>query len=155
MTSISQREISTPAMTPGARPETAMPSMGTRARLVHPERVEKPWGHEVIFAATERFAGKLLEIRAGERLSLHFHREKHEMLYVLQGAVRLFVEEAVSGPAPAPMASYAIETGEAFELPPGTVHRIEAIRDALLVEASSPEVDDVVRLADDYGRAGG
>ena len=138
MTSISQAVI----------PPTVIPQRGCLARRVQPERVEKPWGREVIFAATDRFAGKLLEIRAGERLSLHFHQDKHELLYVLRGAVRLFVGEGPDAER------HEIGAGEAFELPPGTVHRIEAADDALLVEASSPEVDDVVRLADDYGRAG-
>lgn len=129
---------------------TSISRTGARAREVRPDSVEKPWGREVIFAATDRFAGKLLEIRAGERLSIHFHRDKHEMLYVLRGAVRLFVGETSHS-----MQRHDLAAGQAFELPPGTVHRVEAVSDAVLVEASSPELDDVVRLADDYGRAGG
>ena len=118
------------------------------ARPVDPRTVAKPWGREVIFAATDRFAGKLIEIHAGERLSVHFHRDKHEMLFLLRGAVRIF-----AGDDPASLDRHNLTAGQAFELPPGTVHRIEAVEDSLLVEASSPEIDDVVRLSDDYGRA--
>lgn len=118
------------------------------ARPVSPQTVEKPWGREIIFAASTRFAGKLLEINAGERLSVHFHRDKHEVLCVIRGTVRIFVREE-----PDRVERYDLVAGQAFEFPPGTVHRIEAVEDALLVESSSPEIDDVTRISDDYGRA--
>lgn len=137
-------------MTSPTQPEVAHAELTSRsaARRVDPQTVAKPWGREVIFAATDRFAGKLLEIRAGERLSMHFHRDKHEMLLVLRGAVRIVTGEDSAG-----LERHDLAAGQAFELPPGTVHRIEAAQDSLLVEASSPEIEDVVRLSDDYGRA--
>ncbi|HEU4402273.1 MAG TPA: cupin domain-containing protein [Candidatus Polarisedimenticolia bacterium] len=109
-------------------------------------RVSKPWGEEIIFAHTERYAGKILKIRAGESLSLQYHVRKDESLYVHEGRLRLIreidgrEEESILSP------------GEAFHLPPGTRHRMEGIVDCTLVEVSTPELDDVVRLKDRYGR---
>ena len=110
-------------------------------------RVPKPWGEEIIFAHTERYAGKVLKIRRGEALSLQYHVHKDESLYVQEGRVRLLLEtdgrreERVLGP------------GEAVHLPPGTRHRLEALEESTLFEVSTPELDDVVRLEDRYGRA--
>ena len=105
-------------------------------------RVEKPWGYEVIYGLTERYCGKLLFIRAGEQLSLQLHRTKDEVIYVHEGSIELEVEgEArVVGP------------GHAFRFTPGTVHRWHAVEDATVLEVSTPEIDDVVRLEDRYGR---
>ncbi len=110
-------------------------------------RVAKPWGEEIIFAHTARYAGKILKIRKGESLSLQYHVKKDESIYVQEGSLRLFLqegdreEETILGP------------GEARHFPPGTRHRMEAVSDCTLFEVSTPELDDVVRLADRYGRA--
>jgi quercetin dioxygenase-like cupin family protein len=111
-------------------------------------RVEKPWGHEIIYAHTERYAGKILFIRAGERLSLQFHRRKEETIYVLSGALEFVVEEAGK------LVTRILAPGEAFHIPPGVRHRMIARVDTEVAEVSSPELDDVVRLEDVYGRAG-
>jgi len=110
--------------------------------------VGKPWGREVIFAENERYAGKLLHLAAGHSLSLQYHERKDETLYVLEGEVVLLVE--VEGK----MTEMALKPGEAYRIRPGTRHRMRAERPCVLVEVSSPELDDVVRLEDAYGRAG-
>lgn len=109
-------------------------------------RVPKPWGEEIIFAHTDRYAGKILRIRKGEALSLQYHRQKDESLYLHEGLVRLLVE--IDGRAE----ERALAPGDAIHLPAGTRHRMEAIEDSILFEVSTPELDDVVRLEDRYGR---
>lgn len=111
-------------------------------------RVDKPWGHEIIYAHTERYAGKILFVRAGERLSLQFHRRKEETIYVLSGSLDFVVEERGE------LVTRVLSAGEAFHIPPGTRHRMIAREDTQIAEVSSPELDDVVRLEDVYGRAG-
>jgi mannose-6-phosphate isomerase len=111
-------------------------------------RVEKPWGHEIIYAHTERYAGKILFIRAGERLSLQFHRRKEETIYILSGGLDFVVEEGGK------LVTRVLSPGEAFHIPPGVRHRMIARVDTEVAEVSSPELDDVVRLEDVYGRAG-
>ena len=110
-------------------------------------RVDKPWGHEIIYAHTERYAGKILFVRAGERLSLQFHRRKEETIYVLSGSLDFVVEEGGA------LVTRVLASGEAFHIPPGTRHRMIAREDTQVAEVSSPELDDVVRLEDVYGRA--
>ena len=110
--------------------------------------VPKPWGREVIFAETERYAGKVLYLEAGHSLSLQYHERKDETLYVLEGEMRLAVE--VDGA----MQELALGAGEAYRIRPSVRHRMRAIRRCVIVEVSSPELDDVVRLEDAYGRAG-
>jgi mannose-6-phosphate isomerase len=111
-------------------------------------RVDKPWGHEIIYAHTERYAGKILFIRAGERLSLQFHRRKEETIYVLSGSLDLVVDEGGA------LVTLLLSPGDAYHIPPGMRHRMIAREDTQVAEASSPELDDVVRLEDVYGRAG-
>jgi mannose-6-phosphate isomerase len=110
-------------------------------------RVPKPWGEEIIFAHTERYAGKVLKVRAGESLSLQYHERKDEALYLWEGRLRVRIER--DGRAE----ERVVEPGEALHFPPGTRHRLEALADAVLFEVSTPELDDVVRLEDRYGRA--
>jgi mannose-6-phosphate isomerase len=110
-------------------------------------RVPKPWGEEIIFAHTERYAGKLLRIRAGEALSLQYHERKDESLYVQEGSLRLSMPEG-----PGAERERTLRTGDAVHLPPGTRHRLEALTDCVVFEVSTPELDDVVRLEDRYGR---
>ncbi|ADB48734.1 cupin domain-containing protein [Conexibacter woesei] len=114
-----------------------------------PERVEKPWGHEVWWAHTDRYAGKLLFVRAGERLSLQYHREKDETSYLLSGRLLL-----VQGDDAESLTETVVEPGVRWRNAPGVVHTVEAIEDATILEVSTPELDDVVRLSDRYGRVG-
>ena len=112
------------------------------------ERVEKPWGYEIIFALTDRFCGKVLFIRKHEQLSLQFHRRKDEVIYVHEGRIQLEVGE----PGRTPDVEI-VGPGRAFRFKPGTVHRWRALEDTLVLEVSTPDLDDVVRLEDRYGRA--
>jgi mannose-6-phosphate isomerase-like protein (cupin superfamily) len=112
-------------------------------------RVDKPWGYELIWALTERYCGKLLFVRAEESLSLQYHREKDESWYVLEG--RAVLEHGNVGGA---LEVVQIGPGDVFRFVPGTVHRVTALTDIRILEVSTPELDDVVRLEDRYGRAG-
>ncbi len=115
-----------------------------------PRRVDKPWGHELIWALTDVYCGKLLFVKAGHSLSLQLHREKDESWLVHAGRAKVelgeeggaALHEAVVGP------------GAAFHFEPGTVHRVTALEDTTILEVSTPQLDDVVRLEDAYGRAG-
>jgi len=113
------------------------------------KRVEKPWGHELIWAHTDRYAGKILAIRAGQRLSLQLHRNKEESILVLEGRLRLTLEDEGGT-----LQVHELGPGEHRNVPRGRRHRFEAVEDLRLVEVSTPELEDVVRLEDDYGRAG-
>ena len=110
--------------------------------------VPKPWGREVIFAENERYAGKILHIEAGHRLSLQYHERKDETIYVLEGEMQLLVD--IDGE----MRELTLKAGEAHRIKPGVRHRMRAESRVTIVEVSSPELDDVVRLEDAYGRAG-
>jgi mannose-6-phosphate isomerase len=116
---------------------------------VTPRRVEKPWGWELIWAETEHYVGKLLFVRAGEALSLQYHERKDESWLVREGRARLELGE-VGGP----LEPVEIRPGDAFRYRPGTVHRVTALEDTLVVEVSTPDLDDVVRVEDRYGREG-
>ena len=121
---------------------------GVERFAFEPQRVEKPWGHELIWALADAYAGKLLSVKAGHNLSLQFHREKDESWYVLEGRAEL--EFAAAGDK---TTSIEVATpGAAFRIKPGTVHRIRALEDTVILEVSTPHLDDVVRLEDSYGR---
>ncbi|MEP7132015.1 MAG: cupin domain-containing protein [Acidobacteriota bacterium] len=111
-------------------------------------RVAKPWGHELVFAENEKYAGKILHLDGGHCLSLQYHERKDETLYVLNGEVALSVE--IEGE----MQEIRLRKGEAFRIRAGVRHRLRAEAECELVEVSSPELDDVVRLEDAYGRQG-
>ncbi len=115
-----------------------------------PQRVEKPWGWELIWAVTEHYAGKILFVRAGESLSLQFHNVKDESWYVLDGRAHLELGRA----GESVLREEVIAAGEAFRFRAGTVHRIKALEDTRILEVSTPQLDDVVRLEDSYGREG-
>ncbi|MDW5592714.1 cupin [Conexibacter stalactiti] len=117
------------------------------AAPAEPRRVDKPWGHELWFAHTEHYAGKLLVVHAGHRLSLQYHREKDESCYLLSGKLLL-----VQGPSADELEEVVLEPGVRWRNTPGVVHTIEAIEDATVLEVSTPQLDDVVRLDDRYGR---
>jgi mannose-6-phosphate isomerase-like protein (cupin superfamily) len=116
---------------------------------VSPRRVEKPWGWELVWAETEHYVGKLLFVRAGEALSLQYHERKDESWLVREGRARLELG-AVDGP----LETVEIRAGDAFRYRPGTVHRVTALEDTLVLEVSTPDLDDVVRVQDRYGREG-
>lgn len=109
----------------------------------------KPWGREVWFAHTERYAGKILEVTKGHRLSLQYHEYKMETQYIYSGKVKLTYGEKEDK-----LEEKILNVGDKFDIKPYTIHRIEAIEDSQIFEVSSPELDDVVKLADDYGRTG-
>ena len=113
-------------------------------------RIDKPWGYELIWALTGDYAGKVLFVRAGHSLSLQFHREKDESWYIQSGRAKL--ELGSSGDAV--LTEEVIAAGASFRFRPGTVHRVTALEDTTILEVSTPELDDVVRLDDAYGRAG-
>lgn len=113
-----------------------------------PERIPKPWGHEIVWARTDRYVGKILHVRAGEALSLQYHVKKEETIRVLVGRLRL---EVAAG-ADAPVRTVDLGPGDGWHVPPGTRHRMTAVEDTDVLEVSTPELDDVVRLEDRYGR---
>ena len=115
-----------------------------------PRKIEKPWGWELLWAQTDDYVGKILFVRAGASLSLQFHREKEESWYVQQGRAELELGEA----GQAVLNAEVVGPGACFHYRPGTVHRITALEDTTIIEVSTPDLDDVVRLEDRYGRAG-
>jgi mannose-6-phosphate isomerase len=112
-------------------------------------RVEKPWGYEHIYAVTPEYCGKLLFVRAGEALSLQLHRLKDETIHVHSGSARFEIGESAEE-----LESAVVAPGDSFHIRPGVVHRVLALEDTLLLEVSTPHLDDVVRLEDRYGRNG-
>ncbi|HEX7092017.1 MAG TPA: cupin domain-containing protein [Longimicrobiales bacterium] len=115
---------------------------------MRPTRVEKPWGHELIWANTDRYVGKILHVKAGHALSLQYHERKDETIHLLRGELRFWV-----GPSAEQLEEVGLREGESYRITPGTVHRMEAVTDVDILEASTPDLDDVVRLEDRYGRA--
>jgi mannose-6-phosphate isomerase len=113
-------------------------------------RVDKPWGHELIWALTDVYCGKVLFVKAGHALSLQFHREKDESWLIQSGRAKLELGDAGQGA----LAEEVVGPGHAFHYRPGTVHRVTAIEDTTILEVSTPQLDDVVRLEDAYGREG-
>jgi len=115
---------------------------------VNGERVEKPWGYELRFVTTPRYAGKLLFVRGGRQLSLQYHRRKDEAFLVHEGTLDLVLGQG------AEQRVVRLAAGGSWHISPGTVHRFRAVTDCFLFEVSTPELDDVVRIEDDFGRAG-
>jgi mannose-6-phosphate isomerase-like protein (cupin superfamily) len=114
-----------------------------------PTRVEKPWGHELIWAYTDRYVGKILVIETGQRLSLQKHEVKDETILVLSGRLRLTLEDDGGT-----VRTEDLGPGEARHVPTGRIHRYASIERCELIEVSTPELDDVIRLEDDFGREG-
>ena len=121
----------------------------TGPHAVTPRRVEKPWGWELIWAETESYVGKLLFVRSGQSLSLQYHEVKDEAWLVQEGRASLEL-----GDVGGELETIEIAPGDAFRFRPRTVHRVTAIEDLLVIEVSTPHLDDVVRLEDRYGREG-
>jgi quercetin dioxygenase-like cupin family protein len=113
-----------------------------------PRRVDKPWGHEDIWAENPRYVGKILSIQGGKRLSLQYHRVKDETILVLRGRLRLELENERGE-----LEVQELGAGESRHIAPGRRHRFGALDHCELVEVSTPELDDVVRVEDDFGRA--
>jgi mannose-6-phosphate isomerase len=112
-------------------------------------RVPKPWGEEIIFAETEKYAGKILVVRRNESLSRQYHERKDETLYLHRGSVKLEIQ--VGGET----RDRILSPGDSCRILPGTLHRLQALEDSEVFEVSTPELDDVVRVEDRYGRAEG
>ncbi|MFQ5744522.1 MAG: cupin domain-containing protein [Acidobacteriota bacterium] len=110
-------------------------------------RVEKPWGHEVIFAETDLYVGKILHVEKDEQLSLQYHEIKDETIYLATGSLEVELKEGDE------LVAHVLSPGEARHIPPGTVHRMRALSTCDIFEVSTPHIDDVVRLEDRYGRA--
>jgi mannose-6-phosphate isomerase len=127
----------------------AMPTspMSGRADVRH---VPKPWGHETIWAANDLYAGKILHVKAGHALSIQYHEVKDETVYLLSGELKYWVKL----PGSDSLQDMCLGAGEAFRITPGTIHYMEAVTDCDVLEASTPQLDDVVRLKDRYGREG-
>jgi mannose-6-phosphate isomerase len=113
-------------------------------------RVDKPWGYELIWAHTDDYVGKVLFVKAGESLSLQFHKEKDESWFVQSGRAQLELGDA----GQTVLNSEIVGEGACFRYRPGTVHRVTALEDTTILEVSTPHLDDVVRLEDRYGRQG-
>jgi mannose-6-phosphate isomerase len=111
-----------------------------------PFRVEKPWGYELIWAHTDRYVGKILHVKAGHVLSLQYHNQKDETMHVLSGELILRTQEDGE------LVARPFKAGETVHIPPRLIHQIEAVLDSDVLEASTPELDDLVRLRDRYGR---
>ena len=132
-------------------PDLSSPNLtGVDRFAFDPRTVDKPWGSELIWAQTGAYAGKILFVKAGESLSLQFHNEKDESWYVYEGRAVL----EMGAPGDATPSSEVVGPGAAFRIRPGTVHRVAALDDTLILEVSTPHLDDIVRLEDRYGRAG-
>jgi mannose-6-phosphate isomerase-like protein (cupin superfamily) len=125
---------------PRAKPGSGRVQVGT---------VSKPWGHETIWALTDRYVGKILHINAGHELSVQYHNVKDETVYLLSGQIVYRVKSDAGL-----LEDVNLKLGEAFRITPGTVHQMVALTDCDVLEVSTPELDDVVRLTDKYGREG-
>ncbi len=112
-----------------------------------PYRVDKPWGYELIWARTDRYVGKILHVKAGHVLSLQYHNRKDETMHVLSGELILRTQPGDT------LVARPFKAGESVHIPPTLVHQIEAVVDTDVLEASTPELDDLVRLQDRYGRS--
>lgn len=140
--------VSGPDTGPHTEPAVAATGGRVESGRVEARIVPKPWGHETIWAHTDRYVGKILHIRAGEALSVQYHERKDETVYLLSGQMIYRVRQDGE------LRDMHLDVGEAFRIVPGTVHQMEAVTDCDVLEVSTPELDDVVRLTDRYGREG-
>jgi mannose-6-phosphate isomerase len=124
-----------------------VPKGGGRVKI---RRVPKPWGYETIWAVTDRYVGKILHINAGHELSVQYHNRKDETIYLLSGELSYRVGKD-GGEV---LEDVRLKLGESFRITPGTIHQMVALTDCDVLEVSTPELDDVVRLSDRYGREG-
>jgi len=122
-----------------------------------PKTVEKPWGREIWFADQAAYAGKILEVKKGRRLSLQYHERKTETLYLVSGKMVLTFRALAPGETPSAALITAADRrdwlpGQSVHIPARTIHRFEALEDSFLIESSTPDLTDVVRLHDDFAR---
>ena len=110
-------------------------------------KVDKPWGHELHWAKTDRYVGKVLHVKAGHALSLQYHNVKDETIFLWRGKLLFELQ-----PQGQPLERREMLPGESVHITPHTIHRMTAIEDSDIFEVSTPELDDVVRLEDRYGR---
>ncbi len=110
--------------------------------------VQKPWGHEIIWAHTEDYVGKILHVKAGHALSLQYHNVKDETIHLLRGEMIYRIQQGAT------LVEVPFKAGQSYRNTPGTIHQMEAVTDCDILEASTPHLDDVVRLTDRYGREG-
>lgn len=113
-----------------------------------PRKTEKPWGYELLWAHTPKYVGKLIFVKKGHRLSFQYHNRKDESMYLHEGQARIEIEGSDGQ-----LVSTVANPGYSVWIPPLTKHRVEAIEDTIIFEVSTPELEDVERLDDDYGRA--
>ena len=117
-------------------------------------KVEKPWGYELHWAKTDRYVGKLIHVNAGHALSLQYHNQKDETIFLWSGRMLFEIAEGHEGTGGGPLVKREMQPGQAVHVTPKTVHRMTAITDCDIFEVSTPELQDVVRLEDRYGRQG-
>ena len=115
-------------------------------------RVEKPWGYELHWAKTDRYVGKLIHVNAGHALSLQYHNQKDETIFLWSGKMLFEIADGHEGTGGGPLTKREMQPGEAVHVTPKTVHRMTAVTDCDIFEVSTPELHDVVRLEDRYGR---
>ena len=125
-----------------------LPTPAPGAGQVEPRFVTKPWGHELIWANSERYVGKILHIKAGHALSVQYHNRKDETIHLMRGTMIYRVHDGGE------LREVELREGQSFRNTPGTIHQMEAVTDCDVLEASTPDLDDVVRLSDRYGREG-
>ena len=128
-------------------PRKRVPARSGRVPIT---RVTKPWGHETIWAYSERYTGKIIHINAGHELSVQYHNKKDETVYLLSGQIIYRVQRN----GDEVLDDVHLQVGESFRIIPGTIHQMVAVTDCEVLEVSTPEVDDIVRLSDKYGREG-
>jgi len=118
-------------------------SFGSRMMNQEIKKIDKPWGYELIFAHTDNYVGKVLVIHKGEELSLQYHEKKEETIYVAKGKLEVIFEDK----------TFVLDVGQTLHIAPQKKHRMKALEETEVFEVSTPELDDVVRLKDHYGRA--
>jgi mannose-6-phosphate isomerase-like protein (cupin superfamily) len=132
------------------RPTAKRRAVRPKSGRIPVTRVAKPWGHEIIWALSERYVGKILHINAGHELSVQYHNRKDETIYLLSGEIIYRVQRDGDDI----LDDMKLKLGESFRIVPGTIHQMIAVTDCDVLEVSTPEIDDVVRLSDKYGREG-
>lgn len=135
---------------PKKRKRAAPKRTAARSGRVPVTHVSKPWGHEKIWALSDRYVGKILHINAGHELSVQYHNKKDETIHLLSGTIVYRVQRGGEDE----LDDVRLEIGESFRIVPGTIHQMIAVTDCDVLEVSTPELNDVVRLSDKYGREG-
>ena len=112
-----------------------------------PRRTEKPWGYELLYGLTPKYAGKIIFVKKGHRLSYQYHEIKEETMYIQHGKAVMTMEGKNGAHG-----DTVVKAGDSIHIPPFTKHRIKALEDTTILEVSTAELEDVVRIEDDYGR---